>query len=151
MMFLQTVNSKYEVKAADTKDCGDKAYTGINIQWPISDLILKGKKTIETRTYPIPPKFVGQELVLIETPGKKGGFDARMVAIIVFGESFKYPSEKAFYKDTKKHGVTPDSEWAWKKDIGKWGWPIKSIKVFKKPTPVPKDKRGIRYRSELKV
>ena len=29
-----------------------KSYVGINIQFPISQLIVDGKKTIETRTYP---------------------------------------------------------------------------------------------------
>ena len=38
---------------------------GINIQFPISQLILSGDKTVETRTYPIPERYLGVDLALI--------------------------------------------------------------------------------------
>lgn len=90
-----------------------KTYTGINIQWPISELILSGQKTIETRTYPIPKKYLNQEMLMIETPGKNGKFKARIVAIIKFTDCFRYKNKKDFYKDSHKHFVTSSSEWAW--------------------------------------
>lgn len=48
---------------------------GINIQFPISQLIVDGSKTIETRTYPIPDHYIGKEMILIETPGKIKSFN----------------------------------------------------------------------------
>lgn len=59
---------------------------GINIQWPISEMIIDGEKTIETRKYAILDKYIGQELALIETPRPKGKFKARIRAIIKFEE-----------------------------------------------------------------
>ena len=100
-----------------------KSYPGINIQWPISELILSGEKTIETRTYPIPQKYLNQEMVLIETPGPKGKFKARTRAIIKFTDCFLYKSKREFYADSERHRVSKNSPWAWT-DKPKWGWSI---------------------------
>jgi hypothetical protein len=118
-------------------------YTGINIQFPISQLILEGSKTIETRTYPIPKAFIGKEMIIIETPGKGRDTKARMIGTVVFGESFKYKSKKSFYEDSTKHSVTPDSPWKWV-DKPKWGWPILKVKKIDRPFLAPK-KKGILY------
>ena len=40
-----------------------KRYTALNVQYPISQDILSGEKTIETRTYVIPEKYLGKESV----------------------------------------------------------------------------------------
>ena len=96
-----------------------KCIPGINIQWPISELIVNGKKTIETRKYPLPEKYIGQTLALIETPGPKGKFRARITALIKFGPSFQYQNKKEFYKDTKRHCVSQKSEWEWKSESKK--------------------------------
>lgn len=121
----------------------DNKYTGINIQYPISELILTRKKIIETRTYPIPEKYLNKELLLIETPGKEGKFKARITAIIKFTECFKYQSKKEFYSDTNRHCVTQDSAWAWKNGE-KWGWKVEVISKFKTPLPAPL-KKGIKF------
>ena len=127
-----------------------KTYTGINIQWPISELILSGKKTIETRTYPIPPKYLNQEMILIETPGRHGKFKSRMRAFIVFTGCFQYDDATSFYRDSKHHAVTPDSDWAWDKSKGKWGWKVKVIKVFDEPIPLQK-RTGIKFSKNIKI
>ena len=127
-----------------------KKYVGVNIQWPISELILDGSKTIETRTYPIPEHYLGQEMILIETPGKHGKFKSRMRAIIIFTECFQYDNETSFYSDTKHHAVTPDSDWAWTASKGKWGWKIKVVKKFQKPKPLKK-RTGILYSRDLQI
>lgn len=120
-----------------------RTYTGINIQFPISDLIISGQKTIETRTYPIPAAYVGKEMAIIETPGAKGEFKARIIGTVIFGDSFQYRSKIEFYKDSIKHKVTPDSPWKWA-DKPKYGWPIIKVKKLKEPKEAPK-KKGIRY------
>ncbi len=126
-----------------------KTYTGINIQYPISQLILSKKKTIETRTYPIPEKYIGQELLMIETPGKNGKFKSRIVAIIKFESCFKYKNSNEFYKDKKKHFVEPDSLWAWSDESPKWAWETKIIKIIK---PKSVDKRlGIKFTLNLSL
>ena len=50
-----------------------QTYTGINIQWPISQEIISGKKVVETRTYPIPNHYLNEpQLGLLKAPN--GGF-----------------------------------------------------------------------------
>ena len=124
--------------------------SGINVQWPISDLILSGQKTIETRRYPIPKKHVNTPLALIETPGPKGAFKARIRAIIMFKESFEYKTAKDFYQDSVRHCVTPDSVWKWTPGEKKFGWPVKVISVFDTPLEAPK-KRGIVFAGGCKI
>ena len=148
MDFKSKFESSYEIVSAG------KTYTGISIQWPITKNILSGEKTIETRTYPLSHKHVNTEMVMVETnlPAEekaKISASSRMVAIIVFGESFLYPNKKAFYRDVHRHHVTPDSPWAWD-DKPKWGWPIKELHVFKTPIPMPKPACQI-YTSNLVV
>ena len=125
-----------------------KDYTGVNIQFPISRDILSGKKTIETRTYPIPKAYLGKVLVIVETPGPTGDFKARVVGKIRFSECFQYPSKADFYKDVRKHLVTPESPWAWK-DKPKWAWVIESVEPLNKV--VPAGRIGIRYTKGLRV
>lgn len=127
-----------------------KKYTGINIQYPISRLIFSGVKTVETRTYPIPPRLIGQELAIVETPGRSGKFKSRIIGTVVFGKSFKYKSAKAFYQDTSKHCVNLDSPWTWNSKKGKWGWPIQAIHKLKKEIPLPK-RSGIIYSKNIEI
>lgn len=120
---------------------------GINIQFPISSLILSEEKTVETRTYPLPDKYILKPLLLIETPGKTGDFKARIVAEIVFGKSFRYSSEAEFYEDIERHQVARNSIYAWK-NKPKWGWPIEKLFVFKKSVLAPR-KRGIVFTTSI--
>jgi hypothetical protein len=121
-----------------------QTYTGINIQAPIARMILEGIKTIETRTYPIPAAYRGQKMIVIETPGPKGKFKARMIGFVTFGASFEYLTEKAFYADSAKHCVTPDSPWHWVEGKRKFGWPVLEVKLWSEPKPKPKGS-GIVY------
>lgn len=123
-----------------------QSYTGLNIQWPISNLIISGKKTIETRTYPIPQKYLNKELAMVETPGKMGKFKARVIAIIKITDCFKYKNKSQFYKDIHRHHVTPDSHWAWE-DKPKWGWEIEIVRSIS-PSILCKTK-GIIYRKKI--
>lgn len=126
-----------------------KVYTGLNIQYPISQAIAKGLKTIETRTYPISEKYLGNELILIETPGKTGKFKSRAIAIIKITECFKYPSKKKFYEDFDKHLVASDSPWAWK-DKAKYGWRVEVLKTISPPISINQAK-GIIYTKEIEI
>ena len=124
-------------------------YTGINIQYPISQLILSGEKTIETRTYKIPDKYLGKDMLMVETPGKTGNFKSRIVAVIRFDECFKYKNSKDFYNDIKLHCVNPNSSWAWLDEKPKWGWFVSAIRPIK---PKIVDKRlGIKFSLELSL
>jgi hypothetical protein len=124
-------------------------YTGINVQYPISRLILSRVKSIETRTYPIPSNYIGKDLVLIETPGRTGQFRARAVAIIRFTNCFKYKSQREFYRDIKRHHVSRSSPWAWN-EKPKWGWNVELVKLIEPPVEL-KRRPGIRYSKNISI
>ena len=124
-------------------------YTGINVQWPISQLILEGKKTIETRTYPLPEKLLNVDLVMIETPGKLGKFKARNIAIIRFTDCIQYKDKEDFYLDLDRHQVSPDSPWAWSDKKPKWGWIVEVVRILSPPTECTR--RGIVYRTQISI
>lgn len=126
-----------------------KTYSGINIQYPISRLLMDGSKTVETRTYPIPEKYLNKELLFIETPGRNGSFEARIVGKIKFSSCFEYPSPEKFYEDIDRHKVDSNSSYAWK-DKSKWGWIVSSYKPLKDPVPAPK-KKGICFTKDIKI
>ena len=58
---------------------------GINIQAPFAELLINLESVF--RTYPLPLKYEGEELALIETPGKTGKFKAEC-GTITFSHSF---------------------------------------------------------------
>lgn len=126
-----------------------KVLPGVNIQFPISRLILEGEKSVETRTYSLPEKYIGIDMAMIETPGKAGAFKARVVAIIRFGEPFKYASKREFRQDVKRHCVSAGSTWDWS-DKAKWGWPVRVIKRLEKPKPFD-GRKGIRFTASLEL
>lgn len=125
-------------------------FSAVNIQYPISSLILAGTKTIETRTYPLPVEYIGKELLLIETPGNLGIFEARIVGKIIFGPSFKYTSSEQFYSEHDKHFVDEKSPWKWNEEKGKWGWPVLSCIRLENEVPAPK-KKGIKFTREIEL
>lgn len=122
---------------------------GLNIQFPISQKILDGKKTIETRTYPLPKKYEFQPMYLVETPGSSGHFETRISGIITFRGSYLYESETAFYQDSKHHLVTKNSPWAWKTKP-KWAWVIANVTAFTIPLSPGYEKRGIVFTRRMR-
>ena len=89
-------------------------------------------------------------MYFIETPGKNGKFDARIVGKIRFSSCFKYDSEKAFYNDHKRHLVDPSSPWSWKPDKVKYGWEISELIRFKNPKMAPISK-GIKFTAKISL
>lgn len=130
-----------------------RTIAGLNIQYPWSRYILEGRKTIETRHYPLPEKHMGKEMALIETPGKKGrqlGIETKIVGIIVVEKCFLYPTEKSWVKDLESHLVQPDdADYGYEEGRDKWGWVIKVVRLLEPQMP-PKI-RGIKYAKECVV
>ena len=115
--------------------------TGINIQSPWSNLLINGDKCVETRSYPLPEKYEGEELALIETPGKKGNFKARIIGTITFSHSFKYPDKQSWKDDYNRHKVEEfDEIFAWKENKPKWGWVVSDVKKFEEYQPARENK-----------
>lgn len=106
---------------------------GININdkhQPFTDLILSGKKTIETRRAPSLNAYIGKRVGIVRT----GKGKAALVGFATIGEPIHYKTEEHFRSDEAKHCVTKGSKYDID-DLGKWGYPIiNPIKV--KPTYV---------------
>lgn len=129
---------------------------GINIQWPWSELLISGKKTIETRGYPLPERLAGKQLALIETPGKKGRKEAgivsaRIVGTITFKKSYMYGSKKDWTKEYDLH-LVPENDivYGYTAQKPKWGWVVESVVRLAEPVSPPK-KRGIVYAKNCRV
>lgn len=122
----------------------DKKLPGLNVQAPWARLLLEGTKTIETRTYPLPEKYLGQDLWLIETPGRLGKFKARVIGVIRFSDCKEYESATAFYEDSDLHLIEVGSQdYEWRSGVQKFGWVVASARKtveFVAPSP-----RGIVY------
>lgn len=125
--------------------------TGLNIQTPWSELLINGVKSVETRSYPLPEKYVGEEIALIETPGRYGRFKARIIGTITFSHSFKYPDQRAWQDDHNRHCVAVDDPiYNWKDDKPKYGWVVSKVTKFDKPLDIRK-RRGIIFTSGIKL
>ena len=122
---------------------------GINIQYPWSQLLLSGEKTIETRFYPIPAKYLSVPLAIIETPGETKNFVARVVGTITFAECTEYRNEKQFREDQSKHLISPGSPFDWSSKKKKWKWSVKSVRKIR-PTLAPK-RKGIIWTTSLQI
>ena len=125
--------------------------TGINIQTPWSELLINEVKSVETRSYPLPEKYVGEEIALIETPGRYGRFKARIIGTITFSHSFKYPDQRAWQDDYNRHYVAVDDPiYNWKDDKPKYGWVVSKVTKFDKPLDIRK-RKGIIFTSGIKL
>lgn len=126
--------------------------SGINIQAPWAQAIVSGQKAIETRFYPMPKQWVGQPLVIIETPGKARNFKSRIAGFVIFERSWCYADKTAFSKDRAQHLVDPDDPlFGWQQnDRPKWAWPIQWVEAYQQPLP-PGLRVGIRYAHAVEI
>ena len=82
---------------------------GINVNdssAPYTDMILDGRKTIETRPSDSLDPYVGREVGLIRT----GKGPAKMVGKVRLGEPKRYESKEEFDRDRPKHRVPKGSK-----------------------------------------
>ena len=122
---------------------------GLNIQAPWARFLLNRKKTIETRTYTLPGKYLSEDLWLIETPGQLGTFKARVIGIIRFSKSKQYGTAAEFDADYDSH-LVPRNEptYRWREGVPKHGWIVESVRPiaeFDAPSP-----RGIVFARPFK-
>jgi len=125
--------------------------TGINIQSPWSHMLINKEKCVETRSYSLPEKYVGEELALIETPGKSGKFKARVIGVITFSHSFQYSDEQEWQTDYNRHLVEQEDKiYGWKEDKEKHGWVVSDIIKFDESQPAP-EKKGIIFTNNCQI
>lgn len=125
--------------------------TGINIQCPWAENLINGNKCVETRSYPLPQKYEGEELALIETPGNNGNFKARIIGTITFSHCFQYKNEEEWMQDYHRHLVPYDNaSFKWSDDKDKYGWVVSDINKFSSPQPAPENK-GIIFTKQCNI
>ena len=99
---------------------------GLNVNYPFSQLILHGVKTVEVREYDLGHRNIAhadEELFLIETPAKAkdaaqlDGFDvcppppeAQVVGTVKFSHSSRYRSLPEFRRDRPSHRIQAGSK-----------------------------------------
>lgn len=133
-----------------------KILDGINIQWPWSEKIANGEKSIETRSYRLPERLYGVEIAIIETPGKSGlkyaGIKkARIIGTVVFEKSYRYRNKTHWLSEVDNHLVQADDGlFGFKNDKEKWAWTVGLVNKLDKPVPAPA-KRGIIFAKNCKV
>jgi len=119
---------------------------GINVQQPWSKLLLGGDKTVETRTYPLPGKYVGKPFWLVETPGLDRSRVATVIGVIVFGASIEYRTKKLFVDDFDRHLVPVDHPlFGFLSNRAKFGWEVTEVLAVE--SFEPSVRRGIVYTS----
>mgnify|MGYP001545319564 FL=1 len=124
---------------------------GLNVQIPWSTLLINGWKSVETRSYPLPQKYEGVELYLVETPGKYGRFKARVIGTVTFSHSFKYPDKQSWIDDYNRHKVEEGDEFfGWNENKPKYGWVVCSVKKFEHAVDI-NQKRGIIFTTNLDI
>ena len=108
---------------------------GFMVRGEWANMLLSGEKTVETRSYPIPPELIGQPLLLIKTGTPTG---AMAIGMIQFKGSIRYRSKAAWASDRKRHRVPANSKvYGWKTDKEKHGWVVQSVHPLPAPVPAP--------------
>src|SRR6185437_495894 len=123
-----------------------KIIPGLNVQSPWAELIVSGRKTIETRHYPLPTKYLHVELAVIQTPGSANpGKKAQIVGTVVFSRCITYGSKQEWKADYRRHLVPEnDKAFGYNSNKPKWGWVVKRVTTFP-ATVAPPKRRGIRF------
>lgn len=123
---------------------------GLNIQYPFSQLLLMGAKTVEARTFPLGYRKIanpGEDLFLIETPGPrniKGAMvenlpvgpppqHAQVVGKISFSSSQAYANESEWKEDRHRHCIKEGGRYDWNGDGDMHAWHVDKVRRFSEP------------------
>ena len=115
-------------------------------------MIAEGKKSIETRGYPLPPHYLGKTLAIIETYGSKNKKQkATIVGLVRFSECYKYPNLASWEADFIRHQIKGDNpEYAFSSTKEKWAWVIDFACKIHPNAPAPA-KKGIKFSSKCSI
>jgi predicted transcriptional regulator len=124
---------------------------GLHIREPWSQLILNGSKTVETRSYPLPKKHLGQFLAIIETTGVKSSKRAAIVGLVRFDSCHRYSSKRQWESEKSLHRVSPDDpSFRYVEGKEKWAWVVGRV-IQLNATIAPPKKRGIVFATSCSI
>jgi hypothetical protein len=149
-----------EAGGSTTSDAGLGAtlsLPGLNINWPFSQLILAGVKTVEVRTYALGHRNIAQpdvEMWLVETPAKANAIskgwvlpggdavaprpkDAQIVGTVTFSRSDEYETPAAFRADRENHRIAQGGSYDWDGKGERHAWRVSAVRRLARPVPQP--------------
>ena len=142
---------------------------GLNVQWPFSQLLARGLKTIEVRSYPVAKctvKFAaGEEVWLVETVGQTNHgatpldtvdldsrpSSARIVAAVTFAESCEYTILADFHADRARHCIVEGGAKDWSDSKPRFGWRVAHVRRLLQPIPLPTKADGGRLHTQVGI
>jgi FTO catalytic domain/FTO C-terminal domain len=115
---------------------------GLEMQSPWAEALLEGRKSIETRSYNLPPALIGQRIAILQSPRGTAGISALgntisltekppVVAIVgwcTFSSVKVYTSSREFQADSLHHLVSAGSGFGWKDGTTSvlYGWVVQA-------------------------
>lgn len=144
---------------------------GLNIEWPYSQLILAGLRTVEVRGYGLgfknPNVLPGEEVWLIETLGPKKARKnaigdrrdigqrpkrAQIVGTVIFSQAEQYADVDAFRADAGRHCIEERGAHVWDGRGDRYAWHVWAVRALSKPICGPvKTVQGIRKHTSFEV
>jgi hypothetical protein len=136
-LFNQSDAEEIQIPAA-TKSASTPSI-GFNVndsEMPWTDMILQGKKTIETRDNDSLRPYVGERVGIIRT----GKGTATLVGYCTIGEPKVYRTNEEFRADNSKHQIPAGPEWDLQPGAVKYGYPLSDVETT---DPKQVNSRGI--------
>jgi len=146
------------------------ALRGLNVQWPFSQLLARGLKTIEVRGYPIAKSTVkfaaGEEIWLVETVGQANHgaaalhaltaldprpSSARIVAAVTFADSREYAGLADFRADHARHCIAEGGAKDWGDSKPRFAWRVSRVRRLVEPIALPTKADGGRLHGQVGI
>ena len=128
---------------------------GLNINWPFSQLILAGVKTVEVRSYALGYRNIAQpdvEMRLVETSAQAdanskgwvlpGGAvmaprqeKAQIVGTVTFSRLDEYESLAVFRANRRNHRIAKDGHYDWDGKGERHAWRVSAVHRLAQPAP----------------
>ena len=126
---------------------------GLNVNWPFSQLILAGVKTVEARSYPLGRRNMAQpdvEMWLVEAPPASDAISqgwlfagdlavalrpqrCQIVGTVTFSHSDEYGSLQAFRADRKIHRIAAGGQYDWDGTGKRYAWRVSAVRRLAQP------------------
>ncbi|CAM9631123.1 unnamed protein product [Chrysoparadoxa australica] len=146
--------ASYVNQSTRTKWISSPVYLEMQAPWAMK--LLKGIKTIETRSYRLPLGLLGKEVAIVESPSGAAGVSKlgdhveaatsglRVLGVVKFFSCNKYASQRQWTEDLDKHCVTPGSGYGYREGVYGWAVQVGSCKVYEEPQECPAMTRRVR-------
>lgn len=152
--FPDDVEAEVEVGEPDVEPSNEIKYSvqdklrGVNVRNEsnarFADLIVDGKKTVETRNTDSLRAAVGQRIRITRT----GEGAAEYIGEATVGEPIVYNSEQEFRADASRHKVQPGSGFDIQPGGIKYGYPMLNAERYAEPVPAPRVRGRVMSRPE---